>query len=408
MKKTLVSILAVMIMVMAFMTGCDACTPREQTLKIYNWGEYMDETVVDQFEEYYYETYGVKINVVYREFGENEEMLTSVEAGDDWDLVCPSDYMIDRMITNDLAMPLEAKTVELMNEKVGESLLEMTSTYDGGEDGNYYSVPYIWGTFGIMFNTNKGINQEDVTSWSALFDGSLGKTVSMKDSVRDSYAVAILYAYKEDLDRLSSNGTDYENEEYREFLEDLFTEFSEERMAKAEEVLKAQKNNVYYYEGDNGKMDMADNKGPSLGLYWSCDAGFSMNEDEYGQEGNKDLGYYVPDEGSNVWIDGWVIPTTAVNPGLANEFIRFTLKDDIAELNSEYAGASSANYEVEQALYEAYAEDDEFFAGTFEGFKEMYLEMRFPSDELLSRCAVMGDFGDMYDKMNEMFENVLM
>lgn len=410
MKKIGLKLLFMVFLLVVCLSSFTGCTSRTEQLKVYNWGEYLDEDVIDMFEEWYEETTGNKVSVVYKEFESNEELLTSVEQGDDWDVACPSDYMIDRMIQSDLLLPLDSQTVADFKEVASDEIVDLSEGYDPGTDGNYYSVPYIWGTFGIMYNTNKGIEASDVTSWNALFDSQYANEITMKDQVRDSYAVAIIYAYREELMGYcydETTGTyDYENEDYRALLESLFTEFDDERLAKAKTVLTEQKSILLKYESDNGKNEMAEDKGGSLGLYWSCDAGYAMNENDYGA-GNLDLGYYVPDEGSNVWVDGWVIPKNAVNTDAANAWIQFMMTYDVAELNSEYAGASSVNAEVEADLREYYeADEDGLFEGKDEAFIEMYLDARFPSDETLKRCAVMGDFGDMYDAMSQMFIDV--
>ena len=418
MMKAFVSVFA-----LAMFAGCfSGCAAREDTLKIYNWGEYIDPGVIAEFKDWYAEETGKKIKVIYREFGANEDIWTSVSNGDDWDVVCPSDYMIDRMIQNKMLQPLDASVMTEF-DKVGNPLIkDLMKTIDSE---NKYCVPYIWGTFGIMYDTERvtATQAEKLHSWGALWDPEFSGKIYMKEQVRDSYTVAMLKHYSAELKEASEDYMNYETEEYRTLLDNIFQKFNTEELRKAKTELLTQKPLLKKYEGDDGKMEMAGgskNSG-SLGMFWSCDAGFAMNDIEEAASffscdgtpniipGNKNLGYIVPDEGTNLWVDGWVIPTTAKNTAAANMFIKFTLRDEIATLNSEYAGAPSANHEALLKLQEEYEADDAFFADAKDpaAFKAMYMEVRFPSEETLLRSAVMSDFGDMYDDFIIMFQDVI-
>jgi spermidine/putrescine transport system substrate-binding protein len=287
-----------------------------------------------------------------------------------------------------------------------------------------YAVPYIWGTFGIMYDTTyfTAEEAEKFNSWTSIFDTTNAKLTAdggktyMKKQVRDGYTATMLAAWADKLKEASNDFDDYSTPEYTKLLNEIFTVFDQAKLSEAQALLLAQKNGglIKKYEGDEGKYEMADGTSAAgkAGLFWSCDAGYVMadGEDEVTGDlipGNKNLGYIVPKEGSNLWVDGWVIPKNAGNPAAANAFIKFTVQKEISILNSEYAGAPSANYEAFNELKTQYEEDEEFFADAPAGFKEMYIEARFPSQKTLERCAIMADFGTMYDAYYEMYKNLM-
>jgi len=438
MKKRMVVVMAVIFAMLLMPAGCtDAVAAREDTLKIYNWGEYIDPGVISAFETWYKGETGKDVTVVYREFGANEDIWTSLKNGNDWDVVCPSDYMIERMIKENMLRELDSSVIAEFNNVGNDRMKELIKTVDPSYDAaaedaedfvNKFCVPYIWGTFGIMYDHTR-LNAAQIAklnSWNALWDPELSGKIYMKEQIRDAYTVAMLHYYSEELEEASDGFTDYENPEYRALLDSIFREFDTQttgidRLEEARKEFVKQKPYLKKYEGDEGKMEMASgaNSAGSLGLFWSCDAGYVMSDSEEEASffscsgdttlipGNKSLGDIVPKEGSNLWVDAWCIPKTAVNTAAANMFIKFTLRHDIATRNSEYAGAPSANAQAMDDLEEEYADDDAFFAGAKNPkFKEMYLEARFPSEETLARCAVMADFGDRYDAFELMYQNV--
>ena len=168
--------------------------------------------------------------------------------------------------------------------------------------------------------------------------------------------------------------------------------------------LQSVKSKIKKFESDEGKTEISGANGGRLGLFWSCDAGFAMNDDG-STKGNKNLFYTVPKEGSNVWVDGWVIPKYAKNTKAANYFIKYLMEKENSIANAEYAGAPTSNKEAMAELKATFEKDDDGFFPN-EDFKKMYLDMMFPSDKTLKRCAIMGDFGEYYDKMTKMFIDV--
>lgn len=369
------------------------CAPRAEVLKIYNWGDYIEESLIDEFETWYAEQTGERITVKYDTFDTNETMLMRIETQKaDYDLVCPSDYIAERMINSGLAKKVDSeifdpKTPDLFYD----GLAEMVAPFD---ENNEYFVPYVWGTFGIMYDTNRiEAGTRAAESWSALWSDEWRQTtgkrrVLMKDSVRDAYSVAMIYANTQRLSELSDGFTDY-NADYRSELVSYFSSVTDETIAAAQRTLIAQKRAVCKYEVDDGKNDMvAGTTDAYLGLFWSCDAGLIMQED-----GGDHFYYTVPEEGSNVWVDGWLIPKYARNEKAANYFLKFINTHEYAAINFDYMGTSVAVKSVMAEAKAAMEEDEEFFEGYYDGFKQMYIDMMFPSETVLARCAVMRDFG---------------
>jgi spermidine/putrescine transport system substrate-binding protein len=413
MKKMLTKLLVIAFS-LVMVTGCfSGCTKRGDILKVYNWGDYIDESVIDDFEAYFEAETGKKIKVEYSTFDGNETLYNGLKLGGDWDVVCPSDYMIDKLIAENRLKELEQETIDLYYDEVlgvgNPRIKELMSTYV--DPDKKYAVPYIWGTFGIMYDINK-IPSDKVAlldSWAGLWSTEFKGEVYMKDQVRDSYTVAMLYHYRDDLKSASNDFTDYTTESYQTLIKKIFQVYNDEELNKGKAALIKQRTDGVrkIFETDNGKFELAADTpdSGSLGLFWSCDAGLVMADPEVG---SKNLGYVVPKEGSNVWVDGWVIPSGAVNTTAANMWIRYMMDEEICRKNSEYAGSSGANDNTMQELKAEYEADDEFFAGPVDPavFKKSFMEALFPSDETLSRCAVMTDFGEMYYAYSEMFRQI--
>ncbi|MBD5131863.1 MAG: extracellular solute-binding protein [Clostridiales bacterium] len=373
------------------------CTARDEVLRIYNWGDYIDEDLLPEFEEWYEEQTGKRITVQYDTFDTNEDMIMRIEVlNTDYDLVCPSDYMAERMIKEGLAQKIDRDIFDMTEDGfLYDGLAEMVRPFD--PDNEYY-VPYVWGTFGIMYDTDHiEAGTEDMKSWEAMWSSEYSKRILMKDSVRDAYSVASIYANRDKLSALSDSYTDY-NESYQAEITKIFSEISDASIAQAQSTLIEQKKLLYKYEVDDGKNDMlAGTTEAWLGLFWTCDSCLIMQED-----GGEHFYYEVPKEGSNVWVDGWIIPKYAGNVEAANYFIKFinTYDDeyDFAMRNFDYMGASMASRAVMEDAKAALLEDDgededSLFFEKEDWFKPMYIDMLFPTEETLARCGVMRDFG---------------
>lgn len=267
---------------------------------VYNWGEYLDPEVIDLFEEQ------TGIHVVYDEYETNEIMYPKVEMGAvSYDVICPSDYMIQKMIENDLLAELNFDNIPNI-ENIGEDYLTWSQQFD---PENLYSVPYCWGTVGILYNTT--MVDDPVTSWDILWDEKYADNILMQDSVRDAFAVA--------LKRLgySLNSTD------------------ETELREAAESLKEQKPLVQAYVVDQVRDKMIGDEA-ALGVIYSGEAIYTQRE-------NENLAYVIPDEGTNIWIDSWVIPKNAKNKENAEAWINFMCDPEIALKNFEYITYSTPN-----------------------------------------------------------------
>ncbi len=447
MKKlvSLILSLTLMLSVVFPLVGCSAS--REKVLKVYNLGEYMDEDVIAGFSDWYLEQTGEEITLEYKTYSTNEDMYTEVyKKKADYDVVCSSDYILSRMLKNDLLLPVDR---ELVYGETGESgvvseeILRFVNDYENYTgDASYdasvrYSVPYMWGTLGIMYRRDLTVNDQNEQlydwknlSWDMLFNEAVFKGGAtnkgyMKNSIRDAYASGAIQANKSTLSALSNGFTDY-NDAYKAMLKTVINDTSKKNMNAIETTLRNQKDHLFAYESDDGKVEML-KAVPNgwYGLFWSCDAGYAMEGFEELLEGSSEnidesikyatsLFYGVPVEGANVWVDSFVIPKYTKNERAAQYFLKYLCEYDNAYLNRDYAGCSSPvkavaedteavmrtawslikgeEVEVSEDILEDVEYYQEFFsASDFDDFGEMFIEMLFPTEEILSRCAVMKD-----------------
>ncbi len=293
---------SVMLLAALGLSGCGASGGGENgQVIVYNWGEYIDPETIEMFEE---ET---GIEVVYDEFETNEIMYPKVESGAaSYDVVCPSDYMISKMIANDMLAELDFDKLPNAKANIGAQYYEQARGFD---PNNQYSVPYCWGTVGILYN--KTMVEEPITSWSQLWDAKYADNILMQDSVRDAFMVA------EKLNGFSMNTTD------------------PQELETAKNSLIEQKPLVQAYVIDQVRDKMIGNEA-AIGVIYSGEAIYTQRE-------NPDLEYVIPEEGTNVWIDSWVILKDAPNKENAEKFIDFMCRGDIAVKNFEYITYSTPN-----------------------------------------------------------------
>ena len=271
-----------------------------EKLVVYNWGEYIDPEVLTMFEE---ET---GIDIVYEEFETNEILYPKISSGAiAYDVICPSDYMIQRMIENDLLSEINFDNIPNL-KNIGKQYLEQSRQFD---PENKYSVPYCWGTVGILYN--KMMVDEPVDSWSILWDPKYKDNILMQDSVRDAFGVTLKYL------GYSLNSTDLDE------------------LTEAKNLLIEQKSLVQAYVIDQVRDKMIGNEA-ALGVIYSGEAIYTQKE-------NPNLEYVIPKEGSNIWIDSWVIPKNAEHKENAEKFINFLCRPDIALMNFEYITYSTPN-----------------------------------------------------------------
>lgn len=405
MKKLIAFVISLIVAISC--CGLVGCTPRSEQLKLYMPGEYIDSDIFEEFKDWYMEKTGQNVKVVLSTFDTVEEIFTAVEkANDDYDLLCPSDYAVERLIKKDLLLEVNKDLINI-EDVIREEYISRAKISDPELK---YSVPYMYGTFGIMYNYDKVGTHID--SWDAIFTDKYGAGKSAnKDSLREAISSAAIYANRDALSEASNGFTDY-NEDYQALLDGIYKDTSSSAIDKAIAVLTKMKGYHNKSWGDESlKFNMATEKGSiEIALMWSCDAGYVMNdyEDDNGVEhdGNKNMWYVIPKEGGNIYLDNFVISKHAKNVDAAQYFLKFICEKEIAIANSYYAGAISPVAAAYDELYEEYYNDTTIGEGAAPGWREMYLDMLFPSEETLKRCGTMYDFGNADSDITTKWVNV--
>lgn len=312
-------------------------------MNIYNWGDYIDPDLIDQFEE----ESGIK--VVYQTFDSNEAMLTKIEqGGTTYDIAVPSDYAIAKMIEEDLVIPIDQSKIPNLKH-IDDRFLDLPF-----DPGNQYSIPYFWGTVGIVYN-QKLLDGKKPTSWKDLWDPAFKNQILLADGAREVMGMSL-------------NSLGYS-----------LNETDEDKLQEAKANLMDLTPNVKAIVGDEIKLLLA-NEEAGIGVVWSGDANEIMSE-------NEDLNYVIPSEGSNVWFDNVVIPKTAENVEGAHAFINFMLRPDIAAKNTDYVGYSTPNKDALKLLDAEVREDERFYpdkavTDTLEVYKNLGKKMLAHYNEL--------------------------
>lgn len=356
MKKRTLALLLALTMVCLLFTGCSSDEIASQTggsggsggdggdkvVDVYNWGEYIDDSI---FEDFTAET-GIKVN--YTTFATNEEMYAKLKSGSAvYDVVIPSDYMISRMIEEDMLEPINFDNVPNFS-KIDARY--KNPVYD--PEGKF-SVPYMWGTVGIIYNST--MVDEEITSWSALFDEKYADNILMFDNSRDAIGIALKYL------GYSYNTTD------------------KKQLQEAQDLLKQQKPLVQAYVMDQifDKMIAGE---AAIGPYYAGDYMTMLDE-------NPDLKFCLPEEGSNLFVDAMCIPKGALHKDAAEAFINFMCSDDAAVANAEEIYYSTPSTDA-LALLDA---------------EERESEILYPSAEVLDKCETFenlpADILKLYDEI---------
>ncbi len=340
--KKIALVLAILLVGTLF--GC-AAKEDSNTLYVLNWGDYIDEALLTQFEE---ET-GIQVN--YTTMATNEEMMVKLEEADCiYDVCFPSDYIIERLIQKDLLHELNKDNIPNL-QYIDERFLDLDF-----DPENKYSVPYMWGTVGILYNTT--MVQEPVTSWDILWDETYADQILMYDSIRDTIGVALMK------------------------LGYSINTRNEADIQAAEEALIAQKPIVQAYLGDPIK-DRLISGGAAMGIVYSGDAMWCMYE-------NPDLAYAVPETGTNLWFDNIIIPKTSDNTEAAEAFINFLCDPEVAAQNAEYIGYSTPNAAALEILGDEYINNPTYN----------------PPQELLDKCEIFHDLGDFITVYNDAWNRI--
>lgn len=292
----------------------------KDTITVYNWGEYIDPDLLDQF------TKETGIKVIYETFDSNEAMMTKVEQGGSaYDVAVPSEYMVQMMTVKDLLLPLDhSKLPNLKN--IDPYFLDLAF-----DPGNKYSIPYFWGTVGIVYNPT--IIDEHLTfdSWEDLWDPSLKEKVFLVDGAREVMGMG-----------LNSLGQSLNAKD-------------EPLLRQATDKLTTLSPNIKAIIGDEITPLMINNEA-SVALTWSGQAADMMWE-------NEELDFAVPEEGSNLWFDNFVIPKTAANIDGAHAFINFMLDAEVSAQNNDYVGYSTPNAAAMELMDPEVIEDERFYPG---------------------------------------------
>ena len=302
------------------------------TLKVYNWGEYIDEDVISMFED---ET-GIK--VIYDTFETNEDMYTKLKAAgnNSYDVCIPSDYMIKKMLDEDMLAELNIPNYKYIDEKYKKQVFDPEDKY---------SVPYMWGTVGLAINTD--LVKDEITSWNVLWDEKYEKQILGIDSERDAIGLTLKYL------GYSLNSKD-ENE-----------------LNEAKNALISQKKNILAYVGDQVKDKML-NEEAAIAILWSGD-GIVLEQTD------QKFKYIIPEEGSNYWIDSAVILKNCQNKAGAEAFINFLCRPDIALKNVEYICYSTPHTEA----YNMLSDDMKNNSAAY------------PPDEIIAKCEIFENLSDV-------------
>lgn len=432
-------------------------TEKEVTLRVCSWEEYIDEggwdedeameldngttifgenSMVEDFENWYYENYGVKVNVQYSCFGTNEDLYNMLTLGDVYDLVCPSEYMIMKLMSESKLEPLSDGFFDENNDKnyyingVSPYIRDTFETHEiNGETWSKYAAGFMFGITGILYNPEK-MTADEAGTWTVLNNPKFAKQITIKDNVRDSYFAAVGALQR---DKLMDPGFRAQDD-YSEQLKDIMNDVSPETIAKSQDLLQDIKDNVYSFETDSGKADMITGK-VVANYQWSGDAVYAMDQAE---EDGVQLDFAVPEECTNLYFDGWVMLKNGIDGDAdrkqaAEAFINFVSRPDNAVRNMYYIGYTSVIAGGDDDTVYSYldytygAEDDEedvvdyplgyFFTGDNSDPDyvlrapaeqiDRQLGAQYPSQDAIERSAVMEYFDEDATKdINQMWINI--
>ena len=445
--------------------GCSSGGESGKVLRVYNWEDYIcdqndeEEGYIDliaAFEADYLERTGTPVRVEYSTFGTNENMYNELKinaAG--YDLVCPSDYMIMKMIAEDMVEPFseafltEGEYARYASPYIRDLFRENYAEVNGEQRRwSDYAAAYMWGTMGYVYNPALA-DEQDLSVWSGIWSDKYANMSTIKDSVRDSYFLGVAYVYQDELFSLkkaydTTDKTDADTANYNAAITDIMNRTDSETLEAVKDALIDLKQYLYGFEVDSGKQDMIAGR-ISINFAWSGDAVFSMDDaepifDEETGEMVADgiyLNYIIPEECTNIWFDGWVMPKGA-DTELAEAFINFLSRPENAVANMNFIGYTSAvaGDEVYEEMIDWYDESAEtgrgfdaegnplvpydlnyFFRGTGsyddyviyvsqESLKRQ-ISAQYPSEDVIARSAVMQYFDNETNAaVNEMWEEV--
>jgi len=367
---------------------------RMKVLKIYNWSDYIDEELLTEFPKWYKEQTGEDVKIVYQVFDMTEVMYTKIALGkEDFDLVCPTQAIIQRMMKNDLVLPINFEIGDAQKHfnNISPYIRQGLDAFSiEGMKAADYVVPYMWGTSGIMYNT-KLVSADEMSSWACFWNPKNKGKMLMKDSYWDVYNISSIVGNQADI--VSGKRTLFE----------VANDHTPEDIALVEEKIKAMRPYLAGWEADFGK-EMITRGEIWFSYAWNGDAVWAREE---AAAVGVDINYIVPNEGSNVWFDGWVIPKYAQNTKAASYFLAYLCRSDIALRNMDVCGYSSAiaTPEIAEAKTDTEIEETSnmrYFFGP--GYEKMHIDpIQYPDSAVVARCAIFNDFLDKNDTVLEMW-----
>ncbi len=429
-------------------------TPKKVVLRVCNWEEYIDEgdwdeeetidldsgdiigenSMVEDFEEWYYETYGIEVEVEYSTFGTNEDLYNMLTIGDVYDLVCPSEYMVMKLMAENKLVPLSEQFFDTEDENnyytngLSPFISGFLNTKEiNGEVWGKYMAGFMWGVTGIVYNPDE-VTEEEASTWTIINNPKFYRQITIKDNVRDTYFAAV-GALKSEL----LNSEAFLNDpDYAQKLENEMNDTSHEMIQKTQDFLQEVRDNVYSFETDSGKADMITGK-VVANYQWSGDAVYTMDQAD---EEDYTLNFSIPTESTNIYFDGWVMLKCGVEGDSAKQhaaeaFINFVSRPDNVVRNMYYIGYTSVisggdddtifeylqwNYAAEDDEEDTVEYDVSYFFGGEEGDYSFtapeeqtrrQLGAQYPSQEALSRASIMVYFdADLSVEINQMWSNV--
>lgn len=426
-------------------------------LRVCNWEEYIDlgdwdeeelieldngaailgtDALYREFEDWFYQTYGKRVQVEYSCFGTNEDLYNQLTLGDSYDLVCPSDYMIMKLMAEGALEPYSDGFFD--GEREENYYKRCVSPYIarvfaenqiGGESWERYAAGYMWGVTGVLYNPEQ-MTREEASTWAVFDNPDFYRQITLKDNVRDTYFSTLGYLRRDQLTQESF----LNDPDYHEKLENLMNDVTPETIGEVEKLLGDIMGNVYALETDSGKADMV--TGKIIANYqWSGDAVYAMDQAE---EDGVYLEFAVPRECTNLWFDGWVMLKNGIGGDpdkklAAEAFVNFLSMPENAVRNMYYIGYTSAISGGEDDTVFSYlnwcygAEEEEedtvsypvgyFFSGDNADPDYVVcapreqvgrqLSTQYPSQEVISRAAVMWYFNEEETRgINQMWINI--
>ncbi|MCH5267528.1 MAG: extracellular solute-binding protein [Lachnospiraceae bacterium] len=443
-----------------FWGGCTQSMDEETVvLRIANWEEYIDEggwdddelidledgteilgdeNMLDLFEEWYEESYGEKVKIEYSTFGTNEDLYNQLTLGDTFDLVCPSEYMIMKLMTEKKLQPFSEQFYDTDLEEnyyargVSPYIFDVFENLEiGGECLTKYGAGYMWGSMGIVYNPEV-VSEEETRHWSMLLDKKYRKQITMKDSVREAYIVAQAIRKEELFLQQDFVGA----EDYTERLFEEINETSEEAVEDVEDILSRMRENAYSLETDNGKADLVTGK-VVANMQWSGDGVYTLDQAE---EDGIELSFAVPEEASNLWFDGWCMLKKGIGEDerkqrAAEAFVNYVSRPDNVIKNMYYVGYTSVIAGGDSDLIYQYADwcygaddgdeetvpyslryfftseeedaSDEYVLSVPVGEEDRQVFAQYPTRDVIRRSAVMRCFDNEQNKrISTMWTNI--